>query len=188
MLLRPVAFKWNKKTIGATVLEEDKKELKLGLIAQEVQQVLPEVVQTHNWEPISEQRPDEFHLVPMRRLGMSYHEITPVIIKSIQEQQGQIETLRSTMYGTVKNISDFGIATTSAPETFVPFSDDFKANLNSTPVVTVTSINSTASLTIADQSNDGFTVRINGPFTITDFNWVAMAKVKTTAPKPEPQK
>jgi hypothetical protein len=181
MLLRPVTFKWNKKTIGATVLEEDKKELKLGLIAQEVQQVLPEVVQTHNWEPISEQRPDEFHLVPMRRLGMSYHEITPVIIKSIQEQQGQIETLRSTIYGTFKNISDFGIASLSEIETFVPFNSAFKNLLTGTPVVAVTPINSSASLTIVSQTTEGFVIRINGEFVAADFNWVAMAKIKDGA-------
>lgn len=77
--------------MGVTPLEDDKKELKLGLIAQEVQEVLPEVVQTHNWEPISEDRPEEFHLVPMERLGMTYNEIVPVMIKAIQEQQAEIQ-------------------------------------------------------------------------------------------------
>lgn len=94
MKLRPVTYKWNKTKIGSTPLADEDKELKLGLIAQEVQQVLPEVVQTHNWRVLSEEEPDKYSKVPMRRLGMAYQEIIPVLIKAVQEQQTQLDESR----------------------------------------------------------------------------------------------
>jgi hypothetical protein len=87
MKLRPVTYKWKNDKKGSTILSEEDKELKLGLIAQEVQLVLPEVVQTHDWRILSEEEPDVYSRVPMERLGMSYHEIIPVLIKGTQEQQ-----------------------------------------------------------------------------------------------------
>ncbi len=93
--LNPVSFKWNKTHIGITPVSSAEKEVKLGFIAQEVMEVLPEIVQTHNWMPISEDRPGEFALEPMPLLGMSYHEFTPVIVKAIQEQQEIIESLKT---------------------------------------------------------------------------------------------
>ena len=53
--------------------------------------------------------------------------------------------------------------------------------LTGTPVVAVTPLNSAASLTIVNQTAEGFTVKLNGEFVATDFNWVAMAKVKEEA-------
>ena len=93
--LNPVSFKWNKTHIGITPISTAEKEVKLGFIAQEVMEVLPEIVQTHNWIPVSEDRPGEFALEPMPLLGMSYHEFTPVIVKAIQEQQEIIESLKT---------------------------------------------------------------------------------------------
>ncbi|MCP4442083.1 MAG: tail fiber domain-containing protein [Aureispira sp.] len=94
MKLRPVTYKWKRNKMGSTVLSDSDKEVKLGLIAQEVQQVLPEVVQTHDWRVMSEEQPDVYTREPMERLGMSYHEIMPVMINAMQEQQAQIEDLK----------------------------------------------------------------------------------------------
>lgn len=95
MQLKPVTYKWKRNRIGNTTLSNQDKELKLGLIAQEVQQVLPEVVQTHNWRALSEENPNNYTKVPMERLGMSYHEIVPVLIKAMQEQTEIIEKQNS---------------------------------------------------------------------------------------------
>lgn len=97
MQLKPVTYKWKRNRIGNTTLSNQDKELKLGLIAQEVQQVLPEVVQTHNWRALSEENPNNYTKVPMERLGMSYHEIVPVLIKAMQEQTEIIEKQNSEM-------------------------------------------------------------------------------------------
>ncbi|MEO0899783.1 MAG: tail fiber domain-containing protein [Bacteroidota bacterium] len=66
MSMEPVSFSW----------KHDIKEQKIGLIAQEVQQILPEVVK------------DQGEEIP---LGVNYAEIVPVLIKGMQEQQQLIE-------------------------------------------------------------------------------------------------
>ena len=84
MQLRPVSYKWKNHPGGDT---------KLGLIAQEVLTVLPEVVKTHNMKA-SEEDEKVFEKVELDRLGMYYSDLIPVLIKSIQEQQQEIEVLK----------------------------------------------------------------------------------------------
>jgi hypothetical protein len=67
--LRPVTFRWK---------NEESSSPHLGLLAQEVAQVITEVVDTGN---------DNNHT-----LGINYSELVPVLIKSIQEQYVLIET------------------------------------------------------------------------------------------------
>jgi hypothetical protein len=67
MQLKPVAYSW----------KSDPSSKKIGLIAQEVQQVVPEVV--HDGE----------------YLGMNYGELVPVLINAIQEQEQRIEQLEA---------------------------------------------------------------------------------------------
>ena len=93
--LRPVTYQWKSDVIGITPIAPHEKETKLGFVAQEVQNILPEIVQDKEWLPISEDRPEEYHLVPMETLGMSYTEMTPVLVKAIQEQQEIIESLKT---------------------------------------------------------------------------------------------
>jgi hypothetical protein len=66
--LRPVTFRWK---------DSQDDDQHYGLIAQEVAEVLPEVVVTGD-------DPDGI-------LGMNYAEIVPVLVKAVQEQQEQIE-------------------------------------------------------------------------------------------------
>jgi hypothetical protein len=66
--LRPVAFSWKGRSNQGR---------HLGLIAQEVTQVLPEIVVIGN-------DPDD-------PLGMNYAEVVPVLVNAIQEQQEEIE-------------------------------------------------------------------------------------------------
>lgn len=79
MQLRPVSFEWKK---------DDGSGTKLGLIAQELQQVIPEVVRDWDWEE------DEFgnrKKVSSPILGVYYSDLIPVLIKATQEQQVIIE-------------------------------------------------------------------------------------------------
>ncbi|MEO1447921.1 MAG: tail fiber domain-containing protein, partial [Bacteroidota bacterium] len=69
MRMRPVSYKWRDKP------EEGKK---VGVIAQELKQVVPELVH---------QNPDD----PAGRMGVNYAEAVPILIKAIQEQQTQIK-------------------------------------------------------------------------------------------------
>lgn len=80
--LRPISFQWKDDNI-------DKSSTHLGFVAQEVQQVLPEIVVDHEWKEI----PDTTEKVweKTERLGMKYAEIIPVLVKAMQEQQVIIE-------------------------------------------------------------------------------------------------
>lgn len=91
MQLRPVSYKWKEQQIGSTQIPVEMQERKLGLIAQEVQQVVPEVVETHTWLPEGEENPEAFVRTENDKLGMSYDELIPVMVKAMQEQQELIE-------------------------------------------------------------------------------------------------
>jgi hypothetical protein len=68
--LRPVTYEWKDRPDGRR---------RIGLIAQEVLPILPEVVTVGT--------------DPEGRLGMNYADLLPVVIKAIQEQQGRIAAL-----------------------------------------------------------------------------------------------
>ena len=78
MKLRPVQFNWksNPNDDGT----------KLGLIAQELQQVMPEVVRDWDWK-YDEDGGGAPAKVPAQRLGVFYSDLIPVLIKGMQEQQ-----------------------------------------------------------------------------------------------------
>ena len=79
MRLRPVSFEWKK---------DDGSGTKIGLIAQELQQVIPEVVRDWDWE---EDEQGNRKKVEASIMGVFYSDLIPVLIKSIQEQQVIIE-------------------------------------------------------------------------------------------------
>lgn len=68
--LHPVTYQWKNEVNGNN---------KVGLVAQEVQGLIPEVVAGD---------------AARETLGMNYAELVPVLIKAIQEQQLQIEALK----------------------------------------------------------------------------------------------
>lgn len=82
MQLHPVSFTWKGKSEQGT---------KLGVIAQEIQKVLPEVVN----DPSKMVRYNEDGSIipndPNAPLGVYYSDIIPVLVKAIQEQQAVIE-------------------------------------------------------------------------------------------------
>lgn len=83
MRLRPVSFRWK---------QDDGSGTKLGLIAQELQEVVPEVVRDWDWE-VDEQ--GQRRKVDAEVLGVYYSDLIPVLIKAVQEQQAQIDALRN---------------------------------------------------------------------------------------------
>ena len=86
MLLQPVSYNWidEKLRIGTGV--------NYGFSAQELSKVLPDVV-IHSATPIDAEtgkRTSEF----ADAYGVKYAELTPVLVKAIQEQQAMIEALK----------------------------------------------------------------------------------------------
>ena len=65
---------------------------KLGLIAQELQEILPEVVRDWDWK---EDEHGQRTKVEAERLGVFYSDLIPVLIQAIQEQQESIEQLKA---------------------------------------------------------------------------------------------
>lgn len=103
--LAPVSFKWKEEKKGDFIVPQNERETKIGFIAQQIQPILPEVIETTEWKEY-EENPGVLIQKEMRRLGVSYSEIIPVTIKAIQEQQEQIEILKKQKEDLVKLISD----------------------------------------------------------------------------------
>jgi hypothetical protein len=80
--LQPVSFTWK---------DDSKNILRLGLIAQDVDKVISEVVDKGN--------------DPAQTLGINYSELVPVLIKGMQEQQKQIEELKTLVNQLIGNQS-----------------------------------------------------------------------------------
>ena len=76
MSLRGVQFEWNLEEYPDNGFREGKQ---IGLIAQEVEEVLPELVRTDN---------DGYK-------SLEYEKITAVLVEAIKEQQKQIEALKA---------------------------------------------------------------------------------------------
>ena len=83
MKMNPVAYNW--KTSPST-------DRKVGLIAQEVQSVIPEVVVGD---------------AAKETLGMNYAELAPVLIKAIQQQQQRLATLKAELAALTETANHF---------------------------------------------------------------------------------
>jgi len=81
MLLQPVSYNW----IG-----KPEKGTKLGLIAQDVKEVIGEAVKDTDWV---EDEEGNKTMVTLDKMGIYYSDLIPVLIKAIQEQQETIEQL-----------------------------------------------------------------------------------------------
>ena len=81
MQLKPIQYRWRESNDCA---------LHLGLLAQEASAVIPEIVRSTNF--ISDEK-GNLTEVQTERLGLNYSELTPVLIKAIQEQQHLIQQL-----------------------------------------------------------------------------------------------
>lgn len=92
--LNPVTFRWKQEKEDAFVIPEKEKEVKLGLIAQEVQKILPETIADKEWYLDGEHPEKGIVEKEAERLGISYSELITVTIKAIQEQQIEIEALK----------------------------------------------------------------------------------------------
>ncbi|MEM6700973.1 MAG: tail fiber domain-containing protein, partial [Bacteroidota bacterium] len=80
MQLKPVRFEWK---------GQKEKGEKIGFLAQDLLEVLPEVVKTHDW--VESEEGDEKKKVAVENLGVYYSDIIPVLASAIQEQQEEIE-------------------------------------------------------------------------------------------------
>ncbi|MGV6828437.1 MAG: tail fiber domain-containing protein, partial [Flavobacteriales bacterium] len=94
MKLQPVSYRY-KEFISPNP------RTRLGLIAQEVEKVIPEVVITEDVDV--DPKTGEKIITKGDYKAMSYTELIPVLIKAIQEQQNQIEDLKTQIKQLKKN-------------------------------------------------------------------------------------
>ena len=85
MKLQPIIYKWKDEKLGD--------DNNLGFVAQDLQQVVKEVVVDHTtrFNPETQKMETTKNDV----LGVKYSELIPVLVKAIQEQQEQITTLKN---------------------------------------------------------------------------------------------
>jgi len=83
--LQPVSFRWRNE-------ETDKGREHIGFLAQDLQQVIPQVVIDHEW--VENEATGENEWTPTERLGVNYAEIIPVLVKALQEQKEMLEQLQ----------------------------------------------------------------------------------------------
>lgn len=82
--MRPVSY---------TLKHDPHGETKLGLVAQDVLQLVKEVVKTHDYK-MTDESTEEFKKVQLDRIGMNYQELIPVLIQAIKDQQVQMLELK----------------------------------------------------------------------------------------------
>jgi len=92
--LRPVTYKWKNEVYGKTVLTDIQKRTKIGFIAQEVQQIIPEIVVANEWRQKSEKEASVYIKREVKRLGIRYSEVLPVVVNATQEHQVFINKLK----------------------------------------------------------------------------------------------
>lgn len=164
--INPVYFKYNGRA------NTPANDYGIGILAQDMQKVAPYTIGTWEYLPDESNKNNIEKYLSYNNDALHYVQINA--IKELDEKQSKIQQ-------TFKNISDFGVLTLSQKETFIPFSSDFAQNISSLPVVTLTSIQSTAQLTITSTTATGFTVKINSEHSSVQINWIAMGKVKSEA-------
>jgi len=69
------------------------KDTKIGFSAQNLLEVLPEVVKTHELVTVDEETGRE-ELRPVGNLGVYYSDIIPVTVKAIQELKNEVDILK----------------------------------------------------------------------------------------------
>jgi hypothetical protein len=88
MQLKPVTYHWKDTSI-------DMQKPHLGFIAQELKNIVPEAVVTHDWQETPDGGATEWR--ETEKLGVNYSELIPVLTKAIQEQQALITQQQETI-------------------------------------------------------------------------------------------
>jgi hypothetical protein len=107
-------YSYNLKTDSINFSEK----ISYGLIAQEVETVLPAIVDTSKGIKL-----------------INYDEFIPFLILSIQEQQAQIQTLQSIVYSQEKEIVNLNSIISNCCGTITPKSTDLQDNKTVTPTL-----------------------------------------------------
>jgi len=92
--LKPIVYKDNMDYINGKRIPDNLREDKLGFYTEELLRVLPEAVKKSDWVSLDESG-KKTRVVYDKPSGIKFTQIIPVTVKAIQEQQAQIEELKS---------------------------------------------------------------------------------------------
>ncbi|MGB6035680.1 MAG: tail fiber domain-containing protein, partial [Cryomorphaceae bacterium] len=87
MKMKPVSYEWKEDNFNMGT--------KLGFVAQDLLEIVPEVVVTK--EQVENRETGEVTYQDAERMGVFYDDLIPILTKAIQEQQETIEELSSQM-------------------------------------------------------------------------------------------
>jgi hypothetical protein len=170
--INPISYVLKDQRLGdGSKVADNEKRMQLGFSAQELKEVLPEVVSS--WNYITNKEKGYIKALDPT-LGVYYSEIIPVTINAIKQLDEQQQKMGATI-----NLSDFGTEVINGTELTVNFTDAFKTKLQGNPVVTITALNPNTQFYVSKVDNNGFTVISSTAVTNHSFNWIAMAKIKT---------
>ncbi|NQY31107.1 MAG: hypothetical protein HRT69_16780 [Flavobacteriaceae bacterium] len=92
--LKPIVYKDNMAYVNGKRIPDNLREDKLGFYTEELLRVLPEAVKKSDWVSLDESG-KKTRVVYDKPSGIKFTQIIPVTVKAIQEQQEQIEVLKS---------------------------------------------------------------------------------------------
>lgn len=93
MELRPVSYLWKEENRNGIKIPKEQREVKLGFIAQEIQEIIPEVVKSTSIVSKDGLENNVYENIASKFLGMNYDELIPLLVKVKQEQHQRILTL-----------------------------------------------------------------------------------------------
>lgn len=168
--INPIEYKFKIDYAGTdNPIPDNEKRTHIGFNAQEVKQIIPEIVTSWDYRSNNE---DGYIKAKTPTLGMIYEEMIPVTVNAIKQLDRQQQQIIKTI-----SISDFGMEQSNTDETRVVFSKEFKDQLQGNPIVTITALIPNASYYIIKVDKDGFIVKNNNSNNLMSFNWMAMAKI-----------
>jgi hypothetical protein len=94
MKLNPFVYKEAPVKIGSRMSTTEEDDISIGFNAKELLEVIPEAVKTSDWYTVKEGE-DMVKMDIENPNGIKYNQIIPVTVKAIQEQQEQIEELKT---------------------------------------------------------------------------------------------
>ena len=91
--LNTITYNWKNNKIGNTIIPDEFQETKIGFSAQNLLEIIPEVVETHTWQPVDEN--GNYTRLENNKLGVNYSELIPVLVNAIKELKAEVDSLKN---------------------------------------------------------------------------------------------
>ena len=89
--LNPIMFNWKDDFYEGKIDSTENLDGKIGLSAQELLEVVPEVVSEYNW--VLDDEAGNYKKIKNEKLGVNYSELIPILIKAIHDLNNKVESM-----------------------------------------------------------------------------------------------